>query len=328
MAPAANAAPAADIKVSQNYAETIVPNEGLACNDGVTVFDTKFFRRVDLSAYGAASGFTVSSITVAVEVAESTAGNVPGTVSVYALDHAAALTTATLGAPVATVPVNFDSVANGSLLTAPISATVPAGKDMVVAASVATATDDELFFMGANTEPQVAEAYLQSATCGATEPTELSGLDPSLADTALVFYAKGKTTDCKTAETALNTATAAAAAAATKVTTATAAVTKADKKVKKAKKSLKKAKKSGDADKIKKAKKKLKKAKKAAKAAKAALAAAQAALTAANAAVTTATAGQNTKCAQPVLPPALPRPSQNSEPTTGSNGAYSFSNAR
>ena len=326
VAPAANAAPAPDIKVTQNYSDTVAPLTGVSCNDGITVSDTQYWRRFDLSVYGAANGFSVSKMTMGVELAESTAGNVPGSFSVYALDHAATLTVANLGTPLATVPVNYDSVADGALLTAAIAATIPAGKDLVIKAAVNDSTTDELFFPGANEDPELAPTYLSSVACGTAEPTPVEDLVG--APLASVLYVGGKTTDCKTAETAVTTATAAAAAAATKVTTATKALKKAAKKVKKAKKALKKAEQSGDNAKVAKAKKALKKAKKAKKAKKKALASAKAALTAANAAVTAAQAAQNTKCAQPVLPPAPPRPSQDRKPVAGSNGTLSFSSAR
>ena len=322
LAPGANAAPAPDIKVTQNYSDSIVTNDGISCTAGGIVSDNQYYRRFDLSVYGASTGFKVSKMTVGVEVAESSDSTVPGDFLVYAIDHTAELTIANLGAPLASVPVNYFSSTGSELISAAISATVPAGKDMVIEASVdeAPVTGDQVFYPGANEEAELGTTYLSSAGCGLAEPTPLADVGP-FAGIANVLWVNGKTTDCSTAETAVNTATAAAAAAAAKVTaataavtTATAAVTKADGAVKKAKAKLKKAKQSGDANKVKKATAKLKKAKKAAKAAKAAQAAANTALTAAKSAVTIANtavqaaqAQQTAKCAQPALP-ALPAP--------------------
>jgi hypothetical protein len=313
--PVASAAPAPDIKVTQNYSDQIVPGDGISCTEDTPdqfVSDNQYLRRFDLNFHNAGGGITISSMTMGVEVADSADNNVPGSFNVYALDHTAELTRTNLGAPLASVTVNYS---NGTLdphsVTAPITATIPAGKDLVIEAAVDEATDDEVFFPGANEAPELGPTYLASVGCEITDPLTMG--DIGFDGLAVVLFAHGKTTACKTAETtAANAATAAAAAAAD--------VTKATSAVDKAKKKLKKAKKSHNPTKIKKAKKKLKKAKKSLKAA-------QAAAAAANAALATATANQNTTCAQPALPPAPVRPSQGSShhPSTGSSNGFSFS---
>ncbi|HEX5089091.1 MAG TPA: hypothetical protein VFV89_14885 [Nocardioides sp.] len=314
VAPVASAAPAPDIKVTQNYSDEIVPGDGLSCNSGGTdqfVSDNQYLRRFDLNFHNAGGGITISSVTMGVEIADSGDNNVPGSFNVYALDHTADLTRANLGAPLASVTVNYS---NGTLdthsVTAPVTATIPAGKDLVIEAAIDEATDDEVFFPGANEAAELGPTFLASEGCGITDPVTMG--DIGFDGLAVVLFAHGKTTACKTAETnAANAATAAAAAAA--------GVTKATGAVDKAKKKLKKAKKSHNPTKIKKAKKKLKKAKKSLKAA-------QAAAAAANATLATATATQNTTCAQPALPPAPVRPAQgSSQHSTGSSNGFSFS---
>jgi hypothetical protein len=317
VAPVAHAAPAPDIKVTQNSSDTIVDGDGISCNDNTTGFasDNQFYRRFDLGKYGAANGFSVTKMTAAVEVGDATNGSVPGHFVVYAMDHSvgADFTIANLGAPLATVPVNLFTATGDVLISAPVSATVPAGKDMVIEVSVDAAATDQVFYPGANEAAESGTTYLSSAGCGIDEPTALGDVGPfgGISD---IFWVNGKTTDCKNAETAAANAATAAAAASAKVTTAT-------KKVKHAKKSLKNAKKSHDANKLQHAKAKLKKAKKKLKKA-------NAASTAANAALATATATQGTKCAQPALPPAPARPSQGSHPSTGATNGHSFSTSR
>jgi hypothetical protein len=305
--PAHAAAPHADVNLKQNSSDTAETFAGLACNDGVTVLDTSFYRVYNLAQYGASNGVKISSVSVKAETAEGT-GSIPGSVAVYAVDPGFDIETTPLPAALATTNVNYLTGGNGGTTVGAVNATVPAGKNLVIEASVETGTDDQWFFMAANHQPEVASAYLESAPCGANTPTLIDDLDPSLAGTSMVFYASGKTTDCTTAEAATTAAETAAAAANAKVPAAAAAKAAADSKVKKAKAKLKKAKKSGDAAKIKKAKKKLKKAKAAAKAANAALAAVQGAAATANAAAAAATAAANTKCAQPALPPTEPQP--------------------
>ena len=315
---AAQAAPAPDIKVTQNSSDAVVDFDGIACssNDTGFVSDNQFYRRFDLSQYGAANGFTVSKMTAGVEVGDSSDGTVPGDFKIYAMDHSvgANFTVADLGTALASVPVNFFTATGDTLISAPITATVPAGKDMVIEVSVDEAATDQTFYPGANEAPETGPTYLTSAGCGITAPTTLA--DIGFDGLANVFWVNGKTTDCKNAEASVTSATAAAA-------TASQAVTKASGDVAKAKKKLKKAKKSHNANKIKKAKKKLKKAKQSLKAA-------QAASAAANAALATATATQGTKCAQPALPQAPVRPAQSSShhPSTGATNGFSLSTSR
>ena len=324
LAPAQAAAPHPDIQLKQNASDSI-GGPGIACHDTTsgTLLDNQVLRRYDLSQYGASNGVSVSSIDFGVQDSDGgTPGDTPATVEVYAIDHAAALTMANLGSPISQVPTDLATFAAGTIAAVPISATVPAGKDMVISLTVPGSAEGQVFFIGTNASAQSADGYIVAADCGATQPLGFSDL--GLGDLTVVLFATGKTTDCKTAETTTNAAEATAATAKTAATSANAAVTSAtsakaaaDGKVKKAKAKLKKAKKSDNATKIEKAEKKVKKAKAAAKAAAGALAAAQtkaaaanAAATTANAAVATATAAANTKCAQPALPPALhPAPS-------------------
>ncbi len=309
-----SASPAPAIKVTQTASDAVTALNSVACGNAANTAENHYYRRFDLSGgYNAAQGFKVSQVSFGVENATSADNTIPGNVLVWAIDPADAFTLANLE-PVATVPVNLDSAADGGLLTVPVTATVPAGKDMVLEVEVDAATTGKLFYIGSNTANQSGLSYLRAPACAINEPTPTSGIGfPTM---HIVLFANGKAGECITAETAVDTATAAlttATANKTKATAAVASATTADaaakKAVSKAKAKLKKAKKSGDASKIKKAKKKVKKAKAAAKKAAAALTAANTALTAATTAVTTATtavttatATATTECAQPTLP--------------------------
>ena len=156
---AAQAAPAPDIKVTQNSSDAVVDFDGIACssNDTGFVSDNQFYRRFDLSQYGAANGFTVSKMTAGVEVGDSSDGTVPGDFKIYAMDHSvgANFTVADLGTALASVPVNFFAATGDTLISAPITATVPAGKDMVIEVSVDEAATDQTFYPGADEARQI-----------------------------------------------------------------------------------------------------------------------------------------------------------------------------
>jgi hypothetical protein len=326
--PAAAAAPHPDVQVKQTSSDAIEDAAGLACNDGLGVLATNYYRVYDLSQYGGlANGVNITSVRVEQETAES-ADPIPGSVSVYAVDPGFDITSDALPTALSTADVDYATAGDGGTTVGAVNATIPSGKNLVIEASVDEYTTDQWFFMAGNHEPEVQDAYLQAADCGNPDPTAIDDVDPSLVGTSMLFYATGKASDCTTAETAVNaaegsvaTTKAAATAANAAVTAATTAKAAADSKVKKAKAKLKKAKKSHNASKIKKAKKKVKKAKAASKAAASALTSAQAAATAANAAaataaakLTAATAAANTMCAQPALPETEPQPVR---PATG-----------
>jgi hypothetical protein len=327
-----SADPAPAIKVSQTSADT-TSGGGVSCASNATneIKESHYLRRYDLTGY-AAAGMTTESVSFGVGTAMSTGGNIPGSVVVSSIPHGSPFTYANM-TMLATATVNLDSVADGAVLTAPVVATVPAGADMVLEVKANDATSsDQKFYPGITSGTETAPSYLSAPGCGAANPVTMASI--GFATNRWVLYATGKTTECKNAETAYDTAKAAVTTAQAEVTKATAAqaaaaaaiakptadVAKATSKVKKAKAKVKKAKQSGNASKVKKAKAKLKKAKAALKTAKAALATAQANLSAADTALasaksklTTAQAAQTTaqttatsKCAQPTLPVARP----------------------
>lgn len=347
----AHAAPAPDIKVTQNASEAITSLNSVACGNASNTAENHYYRRFDLAgAHGAADGFSVKQVVFGIETATSGDGTIPGNVSIYSIDHSAAFTLANLTS-VATTATNLDSAADGTLKTVDLAGTVPAGKDMVLEVEVDAATTGKLFFIGSNTGNETGASYLRASACAIAQPSTTASI--GFPNMHIVLYANGKAVDCTNAETAVTTATnavTAATAAKTKaqaaiapadaaVASATAADTAAKKAVAKAKAKLKKAKKSGNAAKIKKAKKSLKSAKAKAKSAAAALTAAQAAktaadaalakatsdLTTANTALTAANAKATTECAQPALPT---RPAPSSGSGTASKPAPGFVTAR
>ncbi len=333
------ATPTPPIKVVQNYSETPVAAGGVSCNSGGTPNENHWYRRFDLAGqHAAAQGFTVSQVVVGVEIASSADSTIPGNVAVWAIDHTDPLILANLE-PLATAPVNYDTVADLALLTVPLTAVVPAGKDLVLEAAVQPGTSGELFFVGANAQAELAQDYIRAPGCGVTEITSWAGV--GFPNNNHIIFARGKATDCLTAETAVTAAEAALAKAQAAIAPAQAKAAKAKSKANKAKKALKKAKKayasavktfganSAQADAAKKVKakkaKKAKKTKKALKAANAALAAAQSALTTAQATLTAKQAIVVVECAQPALP-ALAKPAP-SAGAVGSSQSQSFSTA-
>jgi hypothetical protein len=298
----AAAAPAPPVKISQNALEAAHPGAGVACHFNSNLAENHWYRRFDLNGhYGVSKGFAVSQLVVAVEKAFSVDGTLPGQVAVSAIDHGDPLLLANLE-PLASVPVDYESVADGTLLKVPVTAVVPAGKDLVVEAVVQAGTDSELFRVGANSAPEVADDYLRADVCDYTQPTPFASIGwPSQNH---VLYAVGKATDCVDAETAATAAGAALGPATTQLAMAKQAKAGAVAGLRKARRALKKAvaHHAVGSPQVVAARARVAKAKKKQAAKAKALKAATAALTAASAAVTASERSAASECAQPPLP--------------------------
>ena len=299
----AAAAPAPPVKVSQNASEAFFSGGGVACHFNGNLAENHWYRRFDLHGhYGVSKGFAVTQLVVAVEKAFSLDGTLPGHVAVSAIDHGDPLLLADLE-PLASVPVDYESAADGTLLKLPVTAVVPAGKDLVVEAVVQAGTDSELFRVGANSAPEVADDYLRADVCGYTQPTPFASIGWPLQNH--VLHAVGKATDCLDAETAVAAAGTALGQATTRLAMAMKAKAQAVARLRKARGALKKAVAlhGVGSPQVVAARAKVTRAKNKKVAKEKALRAAAAELAVATAAVSASERSAAGECAQPPLPP-------------------------
>ncbi len=295
-------APAPPVKISQNSSEAFFAGGGVACHFNGVLAENHWYRRFDLSGhYGVSKGFAVSRLVVAVEKAFSLDGTLPGHVAVSAIDDGDPLLLANLE-PLASVPVDYESVADGALFTVPVTAVVPAGKDLVVEAVVQAGTDSELFRVGANTAPELADDYFRADVCGWTQPTPFTAVGWPMQ--SHILYAVGKAVDCLDAEASVTAAAAALAHATADLAKAQEAKTKAVGRLRKARSALKNAvaQHGPSSAQAVEARKKVAKAKKAKAAKVKALRAATSAAAAATAEVPASERSAALECAQPPLP--------------------------
>lgn len=298
----AAAVPAPAVKISQNASESFFAGGGVACHFNGVLVENHWYRRFDLDGhYRVSKGFAVSQVVVAVEKAFSLDGALPGHVAVSAIDHGDPLVLASLE-PLASIPVDYESVPDGSLLKVPVAAVVPGGKDLVVEAVVRAGTDSELFRVGANSAAEVADDYLRADVCSYTQPTPFASIGwPSQNH---VLYAVGKAIDCLDAEAAVTAAGTALGVATSRLATAKQVKARAVAGLRKARTTLRKtvAHHGTGSPQVVAARARLAKAKKKNAAAANALKAATAALAAAAAAVSASERSAAGECAQPPLP--------------------------
>jgi len=158
--------------------ETIVSGLGIACLGAATT-DTEFLRRFDLSAFGIAGAYTVSSIEFGVELDVSGGANGnPITVNVYSIPIGADMLYGNMTA-LGTGFADLGGTTSGTLVTIPVDGgTVDAATDDLVAEVVSFDHDNTdgvgLFFPGANDAGQTGPSFIAAADCGIFEPTDLA----------------------------------------------------------------------------------------------------------------------------------------------------------
>lgn len=178
--PPIDAAPGMMTKtVSGTNSDTAVEGNSPACTDntnGGTRAST-YYRAFDLSKFGITSDFNVSSVTFAVEDCYNINGNgavVAVRVGTY---DGTAYGMNTLPGPITilasnnTVQVPQLDMTVGTV-TAPISATIPAGKKLIVEVDVPDGSGVFELFMGSNTQGETAPSYFTAAACNFTTPTD------------------------------------------------------------------------------------------------------------------------------------------------------------
>ncbi len=179
--------PSPPIKVTQNYSETVSYDFGLRCTSG----DTAWYRRFELSRdHESDLGFSVSKVTFGLTLAPAEASM---TVSTFAIAPDVALTLANLE-PLTSAPVTVTADEAPGSVEVPISAQVPADKDLVVRIFSATSSA----VVGMNADPELREDYLTSEACGLTEPTSVASLGFPQGNHVILAF--GKSTDCSVAE--------------------------------------------------------------------------------------------------------------------------------
>lgn len=165
-APTRRAADGAAVTLTHSSSMEVLDANAIACADNATGYtrENHFLRTFTLADFGITGGFGVTEVAFGIE-SVSPATSV--TVGLYTLDGPFTFTNLRLLAS-QTVPVDEQQ---GTVVTVPISADVPAGATLVldvVAPDMVPLSGR--FFPGSNQAPETAPSYIASAPCGATDP--------------------------------------------------------------------------------------------------------------------------------------------------------------
>ncbi|MCB0453656.1 MAG: hypothetical protein KDC94_12390, partial [Aequorivita sp.] len=163
----------APVTITHSVTQNIVAGNSVTCNAGGIPDENSFFRDFDLAGdFGITDDFDVSSAEFAVE-AVSGATNL--TINIYSTT-----TVFPGGYPgSATLRGTANYVSNvadaGTVVSVPITATIPAGEIMIYELKInagATAS----WFPGSNTGGQTGVSWIMSAACGISNPTDLAAI--------------------------------------------------------------------------------------------------------------------------------------------------------
>ena len=154
-------------ELTQSTTQAILTGNSVSCNAGGLHTDNSYWRAFSIAAFP--GGFDVCEVEFGIEQAIGAGGTQPVTVNVYSSTGAAFPGGTLVLQGTANLSVADQSA---TVLDAPITASIPAGAEMVVEIFTPDGqTAGHSFFIGSNADGQSAPSYLSAATCGVTVPT-------------------------------------------------------------------------------------------------------------------------------------------------------------
>lgn len=159
--------------ITHSTSQTITSGNSVSCNNGVGHTDNSYWRAFNMMTFAGGHQFIVTSVSFGVESVNQTQ---PVTVRLYA-NNGGAFPGGTR-TQLATSTVDVTTAQSGTILSIPLTATVPAGTGELV---MELFTPDgeaagNLFFVGSNTAPQTGPSYISAPACGITTPTDLAAV--------------------------------------------------------------------------------------------------------------------------------------------------------
>ena len=215
--PTASASPSCPPVITESSTQTITPLNSVSCNNGTGHTDNSYWRAFNMTSFVGSNSYNVTSVSFGIEQATGAGGTQPITVRLHTSNQnfptgwPASLT------QIGTATVNVPDSASNTIFTVPITATVPAGAQLVMEVFTPDGTvAGNLLFMGSNADPESAPSYLSAAACGITTPTTTAAI--GFPNMHIVFNVNGS---CGGGATPTPSPTATASPTATIVPTAT-----------------------------------------------------------------------------------------------------------
>jgi hypothetical protein len=174
--------------LSQTTSTTLKPAKSIACpatTSGTAA--NNYYRVFDLAAFGITTDFEITQVSFQVEHCDQLSGSAGATVAVRVGTYngtpgtTLALSDMTILAsnPNVIVPEVIEDLGPpattpGGVVNAPITATIPAGKKLLVEVDAPDGNTQYYFYMGANDDGEAGFGYILSPRCNVTVPTSIS----------------------------------------------------------------------------------------------------------------------------------------------------------
>src|SRR5690606_32067101 len=146
---------------TQSTTQNIVTLNSVSCPAG----DDSFLRNFDLASEGITNDFDVSAVEFGVE---ETSVPLTVTVNIYSIAPGAFPASypaaATLQGTASVLVTSADAL---SIVSLPLTATIPAGQNLIYELFAPDTTAGGNFYPGSNPDGQSGTTYIQSAPCGA-----------------------------------------------------------------------------------------------------------------------------------------------------------------
>jgi hypothetical protein len=165
------------ITLTQTASATISPGNSFACGDGVHTAENTYYRVFTLADHGITTTLHVTQVEIGIQSA--TAGGGAG-------QQPATLRLGTYGTPPTTNELDLAQIrnltsldlripnGNGTRMTVPIAADVPATTSLVVELFVPDGTSaGNLFVIGSNADGERKPSYVRQPDCGFDVPTAM-----------------------------------------------------------------------------------------------------------------------------------------------------------
>ncbi|MGB3343972.1 MAG: HYR domain-containing protein, partial [Aequorivita sp.] len=165
-----NIAPLAPVIITQSTSQNIVSLNSVSCPAG----DDSFLRNFNLASQGITNDFNVSGVEFGIE---ETSVPLTVTVNIYSMAPGAFPASYPAGATLqGSASIAITAANNMSIISLPLTATIPAGQNLIYELFAPDTTSGGNFYPGSNPDGQSGLTYIQSAPCGAGVPTDVGAL--------------------------------------------------------------------------------------------------------------------------------------------------------
>jgi hypothetical protein len=161
------------ITLTQVSTNTLAANS-LACANDVSTSEQAYYRVFDLATIGITSTLTISSVAFGVQT-ETGTQTITVNVGTYSTAPAPTLDVGSADwgsgdvTAIATTTTNVVAAASGTIVSVPITASIPGSSYLILEIRSPDSSTDA-FFLGASTGTETAAGFFWAPTCGDTPP--------------------------------------------------------------------------------------------------------------------------------------------------------------